>query len=92
MSREKLSNTGCIMVTGTGKSAISLDKIFCGPVSPVSSLMDLEGPNQVQTSSRCVFLTLDRKDCMAFCERCSWVINQGLCIRPRQVRPGARCV
>ena len=81
------------MVTGTGKSAISLDKIFCGPVSPESPLMDREGPNSVQTSSRpCVYLTADRKDCMAYCERCYWVINQGMCIKPHQTRPGARCV
>ena len=87
------------MVTGTGKPVVCLDNISDGATSPESPLMDLEGPNQVQTSSRpCVFLTVDLQDCMAFCERCSWIISQGKCIRPgaranRYRDPqGARCV
>jgi hypothetical protein len=77
------------MVTGTGKSAISLDKIFCGTSEPEPSQVD-RGDDPVQTSSRCVYLTCDLRDCIAFLERCSWVINQGMCIRNRQTTQGAR--
>lgn len=76
------------MVLGTGKPAFCLDNNF-GSATPPGPSLDRREPDPVRTSSRCVFLTCDLKDCMAFLERCSWVINQGLCIRNR---PTARRV
>ena len=80
------------MVSGTGKTAVCLGNNFGGVTSPEPSQADRAGSDPVQTSSlrRCVFLTCDLLDCMAFRERCSWVISQGLCIRDRQAAPGAR--
>jgi hypothetical protein len=75
------------MEIGTGKSSFCPVNNFGGPVSPGSpdpSREDL--PARDNSSHRCVFLTCDRKDCMAFCEPCSWVISQGMCIRPEACR------
>jgi hypothetical protein len=77
------------MEIGTGKPGVCLDNNSAGTSTPGPSL-DRREPEPVRvTSSRCVYLTCDLKDCMAFLERCSWVINQGLCIRNR---PTARRV
>ena len=80
------------MKVGTGKPGLCLDNNSAGATSPEPSPVDRVGSDPVQTSSlrRCVYLTCDLKDCMAFCERCSWVISQGFCIRDRQAVPGAR--
>jgi hypothetical protein len=71
------------MKVGTGSKADCLGNISGCASPPGPSLADRGEPDPVRTSSkRCVFLTCDLKDCMAFCERCSWIITQGLCIRP----------
>jgi hypothetical protein len=78
------------MKVGTGSKADCLDNNSGYASQPGPSLADRREPEPVRvTSSRCVYLTCDLKDCMAYCERCFWVINQGLCIRNR---PGARCI
>jgi hypothetical protein len=75
------------MVLGTGKPAFCLDSISGSATSPGPAGLDRDNlPVQDNSSPRCVFLTCDLKDCMAFCERCSWVIAQGMCIRPEACR------
>jgi hypothetical protein len=74
------------MKVGTGKPGLCLSNNSAGATSPEPS-RDRGDVDPVRTSSRCVFLTCDLKDCMAYCERCFWVISQGMCIRDR---PGAR--
>jgi hypothetical protein len=70
------------MVLGTGKPAFCLDNNFGSATPPEPSQVDRGDVDPVRTSSRCVFLTCDGKDCIAFLERCSWVISQGLCLCP----------
>lgn len=71
------------MKVGTGSKADCLDNISGYARPPGPSRLDRGDEDPVRiTSSRCVFLTCDLKDCMAFLERCSWIINQGKCIRP----------
>jgi hypothetical protein len=78
------------MKVGTGSKADCLDNNSGYASQPGPSLADRREPEPVRvTSSRCVYLTCDLKDCMAFLERCSWVINQGMCIHNR---PTARRV
>ena len=83
------------MKIGTGKPAFCLGNNFGGALQPEPTLADRGVPDPVQSSSRCVFLTADRLDCMAALERCAWLISQGLCIRPgahkiRYREPGVR--
>jgi len=76
------------MKVGTGKPGLCLSNNSAG-VTPPEPSRDRGDVDPVRTSSRCVYLTCDLKDCMAFLERCSWVINQGMCIHNR---PTARRV
>ena len=83
------------MVVRTGKSTGCLVNNFGGASSPVPAHQGRNNPPVLRTSSRCVFLTADRLDCMAALERCAWLISQGLCIRPgahkiRYREPGVR--
>jgi hypothetical protein len=85
------------MKVGTGKPGLCLSNNSTGVTPPEPSQGDRGEPDPVQTSSRCVFLTCDLRDCMVWCERCAWVISQGLCTRPgsRDIRyrePGASCI
>lgn len=64
--------------------------LSCGNAFAVFHPDESAGPGPVVSvrtgsSSSCVFLTADRRDCMAFLERCAWCISQGLCIRPGAV-------
>jgi hypothetical protein len=77
------------MKVGTGKPGLCLSNNSAGVTPPEPSQLDRGDVDPVRSSSRCVYLTCDLKDCMAFLERCSWVINQGLCIHNR---PTARRV
>lgn len=79
------------MKVGTGKPAFCLDNNSGVALQPGPSL-DRGENNPVRPSSRCVYLSCDLRDCIAFMERCSWVINQGMCIRNRPTTPGARRV